>query len=290
MNVFLTSLMHPDTANDYNQVLENFELTARSICSQLDQEFLLIVVCCKIPDIEFQHENIVFHVVNFFPADKNDQNSKALDKGVKMVCGLIYIEKYKPDFVYICDADDWISNKINGFLKDNESAFGFCSSSGYLIDINRKEYIKKFGLHRFSGSTFAINYRKLISALELAEHLNEKSSKEDFLSNVPESILLGLIHSHRYLEFFKERGHYFKSLPFPSVAWIRNTGDNMLGEGHSVQGIHLTKRILSEFGLSSAINLDEKKSNPISRYITFYSSALISLIGSSMNLRHKRKT
>ena len=290
MNIFLTSFMHPDTAKNYANVLSNFELTARSICSQHDQDFLLVVVCCETPDINFQHENIVYHVVDYFPADKSNLKSKRLDKAVKIVCGLHFIEKYNPTFVYICDADDWISSKVNGFLKQNSSTFGFCSNSGYLIDFNNNEYIKKFGLHRFSGSTFAINYQKLMLSLGFPHSLNENSSKESLLDSVPESILLGLINSHRYLEFFKELGYSFKHFPFPSLAWIRNTGNNNIEESDSsVKGLHLKNSVLIQFGLSSSISLNKNASNSLTRYVTFYKFSLISLIGSLMNLRHKKK-
>lgn len=289
MNIFLTSLMHPSTAKNYSNVLSTFELTARSICSQTDQNFLFVVVCCEIPNINFQHKNIVYRVVDYPAADKNALTSKRLDKAVKIVSGLLFIEKYKPTFVYICDADDWISINVNQFLEQNSTTFGFYSDSGYLVDINNKEYIKKYGLHRFSGSSFAINYQKLMSALKFQEQLNDKSSKEHILTHVSESILLGLINSHRYLEFFKALGYSFKPFPFPSLIWIRNTGNNNLGDEGSVKGLHLKASILAEFGLSSFVKLNENVSNSLSRYLTSYKLTLISLVGSLINLRHKKK-
>jgi hypothetical protein len=45
VNIFLTPVMHFETANNFKIVERNLELTARSVCGQTDQDFLFVIAC-----------------------------------------------------------------------------------------------------------------------------------------------------------------------------------------------------------------------------------------------------
>lgn len=280
MNVFLTSIMHSETASDFSVVEKNFELMARSICSQTNQNFVLVVVCNNIPKINFTHKNIDYHIVDFPPAIRStDTTPRRLDKATKIVSGLLYIKKYNPEYVFVTDADDWISIHLNEYILSQPQCVGFYINSGYVIDIGSQKCMTKFGLHRFSGSTFASNYLLLMENLNLNENLNENSTFDAVIHFVPLEILLDLLDSHNYMYFFREKGLEYKRVPFKALAWVRNTGDNILSDDSVINGVSLSKGVLTEFGLEEVISIEPHSDTVLERF-KHYISSIISFIGS----------
>lgn len=262
MNVFLTSIMHQDTAYDFALIEASFELTARSVCSQIDQNFLFVVVCCSIPNISFAHENIIYHVVDYPAADKlGDTISKRLDKATKLISGLVLIKQYSPKYVFFIDADDWISSNLNNFLNSKAHCVGWYLSSGFIVDLNTKKYQFKHGLNRFSGSTFAIDYVMLIDKLNLAPAITKATSKDTIIKLVSKKILLDVINSHGYLKFLATFGLKCNKIPFPALAWVRNTGNNILSDGSIENGLTITRALLQKFGVEKQIKVTETNDN-----------------------------
>lgn len=280
MNVFLTSLMHTKTASNFSIVERNFELMARSICSQTDQDFLLVVVCNSIPNISLKHKSIIYHLVDFPPA-KNiaDTISKRLDKGTKIISGLLYIQQYNPKYVHIIDADDWINIKLNHFLNAHElEKPGWYISSGYTIDLSKNKKQLKYGLNRFCGSTFISHYATLMSHLNLDTTINFNSTQKEITSLVSNNILLDLIDSHGYIEFYSKYKLRYKSIPFKALAWIRNTGENILSDGAVNDGISINRRFLSLFGLEDIVQI-RYQNNSILNYLLYTLSSIRSYLG-----------
>jgi hypothetical protein len=274
MNVFLTSLMHKNTAHDFSVVEHNFELTARSICSQTDQNFLLIVVCCSIPQINFEHKNIHYHTVDFLPAtNTTDTTSKRIDKATKIVSGLLYLKKYNPNYVHIFDADDWVSRKLNAFLNNSPlNKVGWYISSGYVVDLSTNRRQLKYGLNRYCGSTFICNFTTLMKCLSIKSTLRETSTQEEILKYVPKHILLDVIDSHGYLEFYSSNKLSYKKVPFNALTWVRNTGENILSDGSTKEGLYIDSKFLSLFGLEGIVATCNSKSSLIERVLHALSS------------------
>lgn len=286
MNVFLTTLMHPSTASDFKTVEANFVLSAKTVCGQTNQDFKYIVVCNSIPDIKFEHPNLEYVVVDFPHAKMTELKSKRQDKAAKLIIGLLYSAKFNVDYVFICDADDWIAPTINEFLTINSSDIGFLANKGYLLDLNKGKYLVKYGLYRFCGSTYAIKYKKLMGALAFDKTLSIVSKKADILALVPDDIIFSLLNGHGYKKYFKARGLIFEEFPFASVAWVRNTGNNVREDAQDVPGISITYNFLHQFNLQDA-GFKIKPTNSMYHYFTFYKLAIISWIGNRLKGDHR---
>jgi hypothetical protein len=274
--------MHKDTANDFSIVKSNFELTARSVCAQTDQSFLFVVVCCSVPEINYQHKNIIYHVVDFPPAEKTGNlTSKRLDKATKLISGLHFIKSYKPHYVFILDADDWLSNTLNAYLHSQADRTGWYISAGFIIDLKSNKSLLKQGLQRFSGSTFATDYLTLMRHIDLNPSLNEHSTKELIIELVSNKILFNLINSHGYIKFFEQFGLHYKRIPFAALAWVRNTGDNNLSDGAISHGLSLNKKLLTNFGLQNHVAFTGAQDS-IAVRLRHAILALISFCGSRM--------
>ena len=107
MNVFLTPVMHHDTASDFKVIEKGLQRTLQSLSAQTDQGFIWVIVCNGKLNIGDVPENVHFHYVEFPPADAADMSSKMADKGAKLVSGLLYVHQYNPRYVYFLDADDY---------------------------------------------------------------------------------------------------------------------------------------------------------------------------------------
>lgn len=288
MNVFLTSIMHPETARDYKKVLENFNLSMQSVCGQKDRDFKVVVVCNEVPKIEFKHDNIIYHVVDFYPAEKDAGIfEKRKDKAAKLLAGLVFLKSLSPKFVYIFDADDWLSNQLNGFLHSADEDLCYFSNKGYLVDIVNKVYLVKYGLFSYCGSTHALPYRIFMNELALPDTANVKD-KDAILSHVSENMISSLFGGHAYCRYFELRGIQSKPFPFASVAWLRNTGNNIRVDAQDVPGLALTYDITDGFLESSSFSLEPKR-NSLKAYINYKKYAALSWLRYQYIPDHKSK-
>ncbi len=273
MNVFLTSIMHPETSNDYESVLRNFETSLKSVCSQTDIDFRVVVVCNHVPDVKYTSKHVVYHVVDFYPAEKNgDIHVKRQDKAAKLLSGLIYIEKFNPKFVFIYDADDWLHNDINRFLNSKEENVCFYTNSGYMVDIKAQTYLKKFGLYRYCGSTNAIPYRHLMDALRVPPDLSVGAQKDEILRFLPEKLVSALFGGHSYVLYMRSKGFGCDPFPMNATAWIRNTGNNIRTDAQEVKGLPLNSRVIGIFFSAGDHLFCQRKARLIDLFI--YSKAL----------------
>lgn len=72
MLVFMTSVVHPDNCYSYEKIWQLLNNTLYSVCSQLDQNFRVIVVCNQQLPL-FHHAELINRYTEFivvdFPAD-----------------------------------------------------------------------------------------------------------------------------------------------------------------------------------------------------------------------------
>ena len=285
MNIFITSLMHPSTAKDFESVKSNFLLNLKSVCGQSNQDFKYIVVCNEIPEINFERSNIEYFVVDFPPLAYDDTKGKRQDKAAKLVVGLLFAKNFDPDYVYFCDADDWVVGNINEFLVNNSSDTGFLVNKGYFVDVNKRKYLTKFGLYRFCGSTHAIKYSLLIKLLGLdSMSLSVTSTKQTILDLLSDYVIFSVLDGHGYKKFFKDKGFSFDSFPFAAVAWVRNTGNNIREDAQHVPGLAITERILNKFSLQSFGPISK---NSITDYLRFFKLATVSWFGNKVKGDHR---
>lgn len=90
MVVFITSVRHPDTANDYTRCLELLSDTLYSIKQQTNPDYRIIVVCNEIPAFP-KDDNIDFVQVSFEPPLYIHRYE---DKGKKIIAGFKEAAKY----------------------------------------------------------------------------------------------------------------------------------------------------------------------------------------------------
>ena len=87
-----------------------------------------------------------------------------------------------------------------------------------------------------------------LSKLEYSHSLN----KQEIYNNVDSFFLKQILGNHRHqLHTFRSKGMQVRQLLIPAVAWILNTGENHSAQNPGKYGLPLSKRFLTQFGISS---------------------------------------
>ena len=151
MLIFIVPLKSPQTSKSWEHVCKLFERCVKSVCNQTSPNFRVIVVCNERPHIEFSHSHITYVEVNF-PLPPADFEARTLDKGRKIVTGLIFSRELQPSHTMFVDADDCVSKYLAEFVSKNYQCNGWFVDKGYeyqdgskRIDIRGKDFYKVCG-------------------------------------------------------------------------------------------------------------------------------------------------
>lgn len=282
MFAFLCPIRHPKSSNDYQGVIDCLKLTIESVCNQYtNQEFVFLVVCNEIPNIKVNTDIVKFLVVDFPPPDSNVGSDVPMeiftyDKGTKLAQGLLELRKYNPDYLFIIDGDDWINNKVVEVV-NNLNADLIYVNEGYNVDYYNKTYVKKYGICRYCGSTFIYKYKLLLQICNLNK-VEVKDYTQNELRNIAgEYITNNILGNHRYqINYFKRHGFRVKSLDFPAICWVLNTGQNHSMQTLGTFGVAISDKFLKVFGVTS-VSLTNKnikiKHWLLAMFVTFKSKA-----------------
>jgi hypothetical protein len=290
MFAFLTSIRHPQTANDYHKVLELLSFTIESVLGQnTDQDFILVVVCNVIPKALCNDERVIFVQVDFPPADQGIGESVAMealkiDKGAKISAGLLFLKRYHPDYVYVIDADDWVNRNTVSYITSKNSNV-FYANAGYVVDFDSRTYLKKYGSYRYCGSTYVYNYNTLMSISGLASlNYKEHLKVEDIIKKIDNFFLKEILgHHRRQLAYFQKINIQCKLIKIPIISWVKNNGQNHSGYYDNIEGIPISKYLFEIFSIKIECN---KKTTPFS-LIKYFCVAALSFLGWQISKRNK---
>lgn len=137
--------------------------------------------------------------------------------------------KYKPDYIYITDSDDWLNVNIVDFLHNAPSREVYYACKGCFVNYLAKAYKTQYGLIRYCGSGFAYRYDFLLYILQIDDAVNENSSQQELVASISKESLYDILgnHSIQYHKF-KQTGVNPRPFPFRSICWVGGTGDNLL--------------------------------------------------------------
>lgn len=270
MLVFLTSIRHPDNANDFAKVERLLTVTLTSICGQTNTDFQVVVVCNRLPTVAIDDPRIHFHVVDF-PAPSQQKASaleaapKFKDKGTKYMSGLLYAKRFNPDYVYIIDSDDWVNRELVQCLEGLPRYPVWYVDKGYVVDHGKKDFRKISGLSRYCGSTFVYDYKYLMEHAEIKGEIDEHSSQEALIEGTSEYFILKLMCNHTInYRHFKAQGVEPKAIPLRTACWIQGTGENVSGTSGFTHGLPIDRKFVDTFSLPESY-LSERKASWFNR-------------------------
>lgn len=269
MVVFLTSIRHPFNSNNFERVEKLFEVTLHSVLSQTDRNFKFIIVCNTIPNVSLKDSRIIYHVVNF-PAPSSEQKSTIspeackYDKGTKLLSGILFSQKYNPDYIFIIDADDWISSRVVEYLHSKPIYPVWYVDSGYFAHFKTKKIKRKYGMTRYCGSTFVYRSDFLMKLANFKLNINELTAQKELIDATSDIFIREILgdHSINY-RYFSEMGVLPKRITIPAISWVIDTGENLTGTSGDQYGIPIDQKFCNRFGLPETFVSDEKISFPL---------------------------
>lgn len=256
MLVFLTSIRHPYNSNNFNQVEYLFELSLRSVCSQSDPNFKVIVVCNQLPRISYSDSRVIYHVVDFPPPSEQrnaeiDINALLRDKGTKLMSGILRARVLNPSYFMIFDADDLVSRRLASFVNTHPNTPGWYIDAGYAINYNTRRIQRKYGMVRFCGTSLVPNANDIYRLSGVTDSLPDDASQQELINATPRHFIDNVIGNHKYMPgYFARHGRFMRPLPFRAAAWLQETGENQTISKGNATGLPLTPWILNELGIT----------------------------------------
>jgi hypothetical protein len=223
MIVFITSLRHPATMKSEETTYRLLERTLRSICAQTDARFRVIVVCHKVPPLNFQHCAIEYLKVDFEPPAQGHAqllrnfDAGRLDKGRKYLSALYHLRGFDFSHVMFFDADDLLSNGIVETVLSAPLSQSWRINSGYIFkDGSPLLYRIPFRFYNKCGTSFIFSS----SIFNLPERMED----------VDQEWITTVLGSHtRVQRYLKERNIALKNYPHYAVMYVVETGINHSG-------------------------------------------------------------
>jgi len=136
MLAFITSIRHPLNSSHYPTIERLLERTLGSICAQTHRDFKVVVVCHRVPDIAYDPAHVDFVLVDYAPPSQvagpqTGIQAVRLDKGSKLLAGMLVARRYQPSHVMFFDADDLLSRRIAEHVAKHPDANGWYMAKGY---------------------------------------------------------------------------------------------------------------------------------------------------------------
>jgi hypothetical protein len=219
MLAFIIALKSKKISNSWTLVSDLLERTLRSTCSQISQNFVVIVVCNEKPDIQFEHPRIHYITVDFIPpaislegeiskgyenVHSQDVANKTADKVKKCLRGIEYAQQFNPTHLMMTDADDCVSRRLAETVDKEPECDGWILRKGYMYR---------------EGSRFLVVNRR---------RFNHVCATSIIIKNGLESLLFQT-NPYFYLASFETLvGAELKSLPFSGAVYSMLNGENML--------------------------------------------------------------
>lgn len=265
---FVIPVKPKNVSKDWNYENLLLERTVKSICSQTDQHFRLIIVYTDRPDIIVNHPNIIFthyplkavHANEFEDLDyvlkhySREYAEKMMDKGKKIHYGCKKGIEAGCSYLMGVDSDDLISDRVAEFVNRNSNTnkAGWRIKKGYIYKENSPLLIKKKDIQNINGSTHIIR-KDLITI-------------PDFSSNLFWNYNLFEAHGYTYQRIKDFHNELLEDYPYFGTIYIVHKNNyssissltsaislkNIIKKG--LRGRFLSNKIRKEFGLYTLSN------------------------------------
>ncbi len=159
MLAFIVPIKSKRIAKSWDYVSRLFERTLRSLCAQTSREFKVIVVCHELPAITFDHPAVSYIEADWEPPPISEFNALLKDKGRKLAAGISAARRFAPTHAMGVDADDCVSNRLAGFVRENPDRHGWFFETGYLHrDGSTRIFLKQRDFYHWCGTCAIVRF------------------------------------------------------------------------------------------------------------------------------------
>ncbi|MBD2231997.1 hypothetical protein [Phormidium tenue] len=261
---FVIPILHPENAKNWHVVKKNLEETMRSISGQISDNWRATIVANKESDLPELRPKFQINYVDFPPNpifEKGSQNIETfrdavrLDKGRRLLSGMLHVRKYSTDDDYIMtvDGDDLISCNLASFVRQNSGANGWYIPTGFFWEDGGKLLYKSSIFSRRCGTSHIVK----IGLLSLPNSFD--AAQDDYVKN--------MLGSHIFIKDFMEKQKTpLDPLSFPGAVYRINHSEShskssgLLGKVFLQNGVLKSpKKVISETLKFRLVNTSFKK-------------------------------
>ena len=228
MLAFVIPVKHPKRSASYERVCELLRQTLHSVEAQTDPHFATVIVCNQKPAWAEDTANRRFVEVDFPPAEppasaKDWVNWLYLDKGCKIAVALQHAKQFRPTHVMPVDADDFISNRLAGFVRQHPDAPGWYMPDGLTYSGLFRIAQPRDRFWSYCGTSHVIRQ----DLLPVPDSLGLRPSRDEVMAALDPYYLERILGCHvDYIKYFGERGVTLEPLPFLGAFYHADTGEN----------------------------------------------------------------
>jgi hypothetical protein len=248
---FVTSLRHPHNSADYARVERLLDDSIASIARQTSDEWTLWVVGNQRPrnlpahatwvQVDFPPPSAVRAPITGVPA-------VLLDKGTKLVVGLIAAMEDQPDHVMFFDADDLVSRRLADLSNQHRQVDGWAIEDGWRWSSERRAVRRQPEFYRHCGTAHIVRPALYSLPPDLSVDSTQDHLLRAFGDRLPRHF-----GSHVYLrDDLADQGHALAPTPFPAALYRVGTGENHSGISLGGFGRPVDAKIAAEFGIPAA--------------------------------------
>ena len=229
--IFAIALRSKGSSRNWNNTVDNFNKTIKSIFNQTDQNFLVYVGCNEVPELydDYDARLQFFLVNNPVPTEPLEMRRDKFWKYSLVACKIkeYLLKTNNPNdgiFVLPMDADDYVSNRICKYVGNHPDANGYISDYGYVYYYGKKHFMKYNDMHTFCGSCNIVKMYPddLPDGMPCQELCFDKKTAGELNDRYP------IRWNHiEVATKYESIGKPFSVLPFPSTIYCLNNGDNI---------------------------------------------------------------
>lgn len=215
MLYFLIPLRSKHSSKNWTTVETLFNNTLASVFNQKDPDFRVIVACHEKPVSDKVYDNrLEFLQADYPPPTQTSQH--LTDKYYKKRMLIRRAHELGATYIMFVDADDYVSNRLSGWIKGREHASGWFIKTGYEYNAGLNTIRVTPNFNNICGTSAILN----ISSLELpvetsfTNYVRKDEYLFDFGHNEWSSIL------------DQQKKPQLDAIPFKGAIYVLNTGEN----------------------------------------------------------------
>ena len=253
---FLIPLRSKASSNNWDITVKLFNNTLKSVFNQIDTGFRVFVACHDLPEIEGRYDDRLQIIQVDYPPPP-EVKDQLTDKFYKKRILVNMVQETGGKYIMFVDSDDYISNKLVGWIRKHEHASGWSIENGYEYDVSSNLLRPTPKFNNICGTSAILNISVLVNPIDTAFTNYERENKYlfDFGHNEWNQILTAR----------KEPPLGF--LPFRGAIYVLNHGTNWTNDAGQKTGFlrktfrmiflgkPITDEIRLEFGIDN-INIE----------------------------------
>ena len=185
--------------------------TLRSVFSQTDSDFQVVIACHETPDIaEIRDPRVT--VLNTATPTPTNLVEQMRDKGHKRKMLTVEWRRRGGGYFMLLDADDLVSRRLVQHVRENPAENGYLIKQGYLYDVAAGSCKPSARLNEICGSCTIFR----MDPEDLPESIEDETPR-----------LIGKYRNHQTFEEDGRRlGRAFGVIPFPAAIYVIGHGEN----------------------------------------------------------------